>query len=629
MPTYEYIVVGSGAGGGPLASRLALAGFKVLLIEAGDDQGFSIPQEVPGLNLQASEYEPMSWGFFVNHYQDLARQEKDSKMTYRTPSGGLFVGTAPPSGSTPLGILYPRAGTLGGCSAHNALISIYPHDSDWSNIQSITGDSSWAPDKMRTYFERLENNHYLPQGTAGHGFSGWLGTSLTPLSLVFQDAKLVSIVAAAAAGLGQGLLSIITTITGLANAFLVDINDNTSKNGLYQVPIATTNSHRSSTRDFIWTVANATNPDGSRKYTLDIMMHTFVTKVLLDQSQSPPQAYGVSYLQGESLYSADRRANTASKAAGVPGSINATREVILSTGTFNTPQLLKLSGIGPEAELTQFGIPVVVNLPGVGTNLQDRYESTVIGEISSDFEITSKCTFLNSSPDPCLEDWQGPNAAQSVYSTNGIALGIIHTSSVAAGDPDLFLSGAPINFTGYFPGYADVAEQDKRHWAWITLKAHSRNNAGTVALQSTDPLDTPVINFNSFDTGNTAGGADQLDLEASYEGMELARNIFRDRLPIQGSFKEVWPGPSVRTEAEMKTFVQNEAWGHHASCTCPIGADDDPNAVLNSDFQVRGTTNLRVVDASVFPKIPGFYIAVPIYMISEKAADVIIAAATV
>jgi len=78
----------------------------------------------------------------------------------------------------------------------------------------------------------------------------------------------------------------------------------------------------------------------------------------------------------------------------------------------------------------------------------------------------------------------------------------------------------------------------------------------------------------------------------------------------------------------MKDFIRNEAWGHHASCTCPIGADGDPNAVLDSKFRVRGTTGLRVVDASVFPKIPGFYIAVPIYMISEKAADSILADAT-
>jgi len=145
-----------------------------------------------------------------------------------------------------------------------------------------------------------------------------------------------------------------------------------------------------------------------------------------------------------------------------------------------------------------------------------------------------------------------------------------------------------------------------------------------VKLRSADPRDTPIINFNSFDTGVTADGADEKDLQAVYEAMEYSRQAFQDLIPLDGSFTEVWPGPNVTTEAEMKTFIKDEAWGHHASCTCPIGADDDPMTVLDSKFRVRGVQGLRVVDASVFPKIPGFYIAVPIYMISEKAADVII-----
>jgi choline dehydrogenase len=190
--------------------------------------------------------------------------------------------------------------------------------------------------------------------------------------------------------------------------------------------------------------------------------------------------------------------------------------------------------------------------------------------------------------------------------------------------PDLLISGAPAYFTGYYPGYSDIALSDARHWAWIVLKAHSRNNAGTVELRSTDPRDTPIINFNSFDTGVTTNDADEKDLQAVYEAMEYARQAFADLIPLDGSFTEVWPGPSVTTEAEIKEFIKDEAWGHHASCTCPIGADDDPMAVLDSNFRVRGVQSLRVVDASVFPKIPGFYVALPIYMISEKAAYVII-----
>lgn len=94
----------------------------MLLLEAGDDQGNATQQVVPALQLQSTEYEPMRWDYFVNHYSNLTRQKEDSKMTYRTPTGDLHVGSNAPNGSDPLGILYPRAGTLGGCSAHNAMM---------------------------------------------------------------------------------------------------------------------------------------------------------------------------------------------------------------------------------------------------------------------------------------------------------------------------------------------------------------------------------------------------------------------------------------------------------------------------------------------------------------------------
>jgi choline dehydrogenase len=202
-------------------------------------------------------------------------------------------------------------------------------------------------------------------------------------------------------------------------------------------------------------------------------------------------------------------------------------------------------------------------------------------------------------------------------------VGIVKKSSVAEGDPDLFLAGAPALFTGYYQGYSNVSLWDDRHWVWVVLKAHSGNNAGSVTLRSKDPRDMPVINFNSFDTGVTAGGAHEKDLQAMVEGMELAREIIKNVIPLDGYFREVWPGELVRGDG-LKDFIQNEAWGHHACCTAKIGADGDKKAVLDSRFRVRGVKNLRVVDASVFPKIPGFYIAVPIYMISEKAAEVIL-----
>ncbi|KAG0650754.1 Oxygen-dependent choline dehydrogenase [Hyphodiscus hymeniophilus] len=628
LEDYEYVVVGSGPGGGPLAARLAIAGHKVLLIDAGSDQGSSYQEQVPALQLQSTEYSPMKWDYFVNHYRDEARQETDSKMTWQTPSGDLHVGTGAPPDSTPLGILYPRAGTLGGCSAHNALITIYAHESDWTNIQTITGDATWAPDNMRTYFEKLERNDYLPSSIVGHGYNGWLGTALTDLSLVIEDQKLLSLIISAATAMGKGLLSLLVdTVVGLGEVLLRDLNapGQPEKTGLYQVPLAMSASTRNGPRNFVLDTADATNPDGSRKYYLDIRLNTLVTKVRFVQNGTTPQAVGVDFLDGASLYRADLRSNVSLPTGS--GSVNATREVILSAGAFNSPQLLKLSGIGPSAELEKFNIPVIVDLPGVGTNLQDRYENTIVGKAATDFVITTKCTFMRTLPDPCLEQWINgiDPTTKGTYGTNGIAIAVVKESSVAEGGvPDLLISGAPAYFTGYYPGYSDFALSDARHWAWIVLKAHTRNNAGTVELRSSDPRDMPVINFNYFDTGVTTDDADDEDLQAVYEAMEYARKSFADLIPLDGSFTEVWPGKNVTTEAEMKDFIKQEAWGHHASCTCPIGADNDPMAVLDSEFRVRGVQGIRVVDASAFPKIPGFYIALPIYMISEKAADVII-----
>lgn len=635
LDTYDYVIVGSGPGGGPLSARLALAGYSVLLVEAGDDQGANLRYQIPALHAQSTEEPGMRWDYYVNHYPDVERQKKDSKMTWRTPSGEIFVGPSgttgagdPPAGSEPLGILYPRAGTLGGCSAHNALITVYPHKSDWDGIATLTGDASWAADTMRKYFVKLERSRYLPSGIVGHGFSGWLTTMVTDLTLVVQDFKLLSLILASGTAMGKNVLwSIITTITGLGQVLLSDLNVDTpardSTEGIYQVPLAMDDNHRIGTRKFILETANAQNADGSRKYKLDILMNTLATRVRFDTTVTPPRAVGIDFLSGQSLYQADPRYSGST--SGAKGSVNASREVIIAAGSFNTPQLLKISGIGPTEELQKHSIPVVVNSPGVGTNLQDRYEAVIGGKADSDFALTKDCTFLHGSPDPCYDQWNNNAVFKGVYGSNGIAIGIVKKSSVAEKDPDLFIAGAPAYFTGYFPGYSNFSLADKRHWVWIVLKAHSRNNAGTVTLKSSDPRDTPLINFNSFDDGVTSDGADAKDLQAVYEGMQLSRKIFDSVIPVDGDFEEVWPGRQTQSEADMKDFIKNEAWGHHACCTAKIGADDDANAVLDSKFRVRGVQGLRVVDASVFPKIPGFYIAVPVYMVSEKAAEVILA----
>ncbi|PQE23039.1 GMC oxidoreductase protein [Rutstroemia sp. NJR-2017a WRK4] len=629
LDPYEYVVVGSGPGGAPLAARLALAGHSVLLIDAGGDHGDDIVMQVPALHVLASEYDPIRWDFFVNHYANETRAARDSKMTYQTVEGDYYVGLNPPAGATPLGILYPRTGTLGGCAEHNALITIYPQASDWEYIQQITGDASWSPKNMRSYYKKLENCRYLTADITAHGYNGWLQTTVTNPELIVQDRKVLSLVIAAATTMGKTFLGkLITTVTGLAEVLALDINNDSPTRDdddvLYQVPLAMKfpDYSRASPRDFVWSVANATNRDGSKKYKLDVQLNTLVTKVNFNTTGATPRATGVEFMVGQSLYRADPRSKNVGDSSAIYGSVKATREVIVSGGTFNTPQILKLSGVGPKAELEKFGIPVIKDLPGVGTNMQDRYEVGIVGNSTSDFSLLKDCTFLNGT-DPCLEQWENVPLLKGGYSTNGIALAYPKHSSVAGGVQDLYLGGVPAYFNGYFPGYSVHALAKRNVWTWLTLKAHSRNNAGTVTLRSADPRDTPEITFNYFDTG--VGGDE--DLQAVYEGMKFGIEAFDNLIPLDGSFNRIWPDPSITSEEDLKQFAKDEAWGHHASCSCPIGADDDEMAVLDTNFKVRGVDGLRVVDASVFPKIPGMYIALSIYMISEKAADVIIAAA--
>jgi choline dehydrogenase len=127
IENYEYIVVGSGAGGGPLAANLALRGFRVCLIEAGSDPE-SYKYQVPSFHALSTEEKDMAWNFFVDHYSSDPLRVRDEKYV-------LAKGT-----------LYPRAGTLGGCTAHNAMITVVPHDSDWDDIAIRTNDETWHAD---------------------------------------------------------------------------------------------------------------------------------------------------------------------------------------------------------------------------------------------------------------------------------------------------------------------------------------------------------------------------------------------------------------------------------------------------------------------------------------------------
>ena len=142
-PSYDYIVIGSGPGGGPVASKLARAGHSVLIIEAGSDQSSNLNSEIPNFFPFAYVDPTMTWDFFVRNYHDEVRTLRNRHLTWREEDGSYYVGNEPPEGAELLGLYYPRGGTLGGSSAINAMGPVLPSDSDWQRIADLTGDTSW------------------------------------------------------------------------------------------------------------------------------------------------------------------------------------------------------------------------------------------------------------------------------------------------------------------------------------------------------------------------------------------------------------------------------------------------------------------------------------------------------
>ncbi len=619
-PQYEYVVVGSGAGGGTLAARLAEYGFKVLLLEAGGDpkklKGGDPPYpdqnrlpddyDVPVFHAIASENDAMKWDFFVKHYQDQKQAEKDPKYVKEEN-----------------GILYPRAGTLGGCTAHNAQITVYPHNDDWRYIEDMTGDSSWSPRNMRKYFQRMENCQHRPWwrwiynltriNPTRHGWRGWFKTEAAIPKAAVEDEDILKFLGnsfvAGEEGLGTPWWERLKwTLLGKGdpNDWRL-VEDNST--GFRYPPLATANHARHGSRERVLDVMQKL-PDK-----LSVELDALATRVLFDDNN---KAIGVEYMKGARLY---RAGVNPSPNPGELKQVYVSREVILAGGAYNSPQLLMLSGVGPKDHLTQMGIPVRVDLQGVGSNLQDRYEVGVVNRMNfKAWWVLKGAKFA--AGDPQYAQWNQPKR-DGVYTTNGAVAAIIKRSVPERPLPDLFIFALLGLFRGYFPSYSKLFVENLNYLTWAILKAHTQNCAGTVRLRSKDPRDVPEIDFCYFTEGNDAAGD---DLKSVVEGVKYVRKL-TEPLRKKGLIAaEELPGESVQTDAQIADFVKNQAWGHHASCSCPMGQQTQ-GGVVDKDFQVHGTKGLRIVDASVFPKIPGFFIVTSVYMIGEKAADVIAAAA--
>jgi choline dehydrogenase len=244
--------------------------------------------------------------------------------------------------------------------------------------------------------------------------------------------------------------------------------------------------------------------------------------------------------------------------------------------------------------------------------MQDNYEAPV--QIKAEqpwLDLTaSPCTGTFNETDPCFIAWQQNGTGP--YAGSGGSFFLTWKSSASwDDDADLFfLSAVAATGTGFRPGYSEDVP-DANYWSTSVVKMQTANPAGTVKLRSRDPRDTPAINFNYF-----THRAEE-DLQAIVDGVEL---LLRGADNAGVNYTRVLPNP----DTDMRQAIMDESFGHHAASSCRMGPAGDTGYCVDSRFQVNGVDGLRVVDASVFPRLPGAMPNGPTFTISRKAFETIV-----
>jgi choline dehydrogenase len=469
------------------------------------------------------------------------------------PAIGWGYETDPVSGSNGRRISWPRGRVLGGSSSINGLIYIRGQHEDFDHWRQL-GNSGWDWDSVKPYFIRSEGRERGADDF--HGADGPLGVSDVHRNELCD----AYIEAAREAGIPHN----------------PDFNG-ARQEGVGYFQLTTRRGLRSST------AVSYLKPARDRP-NLRVETGALATRIEFDGRR----ATGITY-----------RKNDRTRTAQVE------RELVLSGGAINSPQLLQLSGVGPAALLREHGIEVVTDLPGVGADLQDHYQARNI------YECTRRLTVNDEVRSPLHKVVAALQWA--LFRTGPLSIGAGHVGLFARTRPELETPDVQFHFIRFS---ADGPGGKLHDFSGFTvsvcqLRPESR---GAIRIRSAEPHEPPSIQPNYLATRG--------DQETMIAGMQLARKIIE--IPAMKSYvrREVLPGPDVKTDEEMLEYVRD--YGStifHPTSTCRMGQDD--MAVVDERLRVRGVQSLRVADASVMPTVVSGNTNAACVMIGEKAADMI------
>ena len=450
----------------------------------------------------------------------------------------------------------PRGKALGGSSSINGLVYVRGHACDFDRWEE-EGARGWSYANVLPYFRRAESFRGTP--SAYRGADGPLvvtpGARQNPLFDAFIEAG------------RQAGYAVSDDLNGARGEGFGGF-DMTVKDGVR------------------WSAANAYLRPAMKRKNLRIETHALARRILFEGRR----AIGVEY---------EREGRTEIA--------RATREVIVSAGAINSPQLLKLSGVGPGAELQTLGLPVVHDLPGVGENLQDHLEYYF--QCASKLPITLyRHTGLVGRG---MIGLQWLLRGSGLGASNQFEAGAFIRSRAGLRHPDIQFHFLPLAVS--YDGNTLAREHGFQAHVG-TLRSKSR---GHVRLVSPDPREAPKITFNYMSHPD-----DWRDLRAS---VRLTREIFAQAAfePYRG--REIQPGADCTTDSEIDDFLRDKLEsGYHPCGACKMGRADDPMAVVDAETRVIGMESLRVVDSSIMPSITSGNLNAPTIMLGEKAADMIL-----